>query len=101
MANTAIKIDVEQILAIASQLESDNGELKRLLEESKSTIDGLASVYTGQAAEETRSSYDAFANKFFQNYYDVLDQYVKFLRNAAEDYSSAEITNTRLADAFK
>lgn len=102
MAGTQITLDSEQVLAIASQLESDNQLLKQLLEDSKSTINGLASYHTGSAAEETRSSYEAFAGKFFQSYYDVLDQYVKFLRqNVSEQYMEIEQANIKLADAFK
>lgn len=97
-----ITIDSEQVLAIASQIENDNQQLQTLLNESKATIDALGSHWTGQAASETKASYDSFAAKFFQNYYDVLDQYVKFLRkNVAEQYETTEMTNVQLADAFK
>lgn len=97
-----MKLDTDQVRAIASQIENDNNQLKELLENTKGTIDSLSSVWTGQAAEETRVSYEQFANKFFQQYYDVLDQYVKFLRtNVAEQYEETETINTRLADAFK
>ena len=66
------------------------------------TVDSLASYWSGQAAEETRSAYETFAGKFFQTYYDVLDQYVKFLRNnVAAQYEQTEQVNTRLSDAFK
>ena len=102
MAGTQITIDSEQVLAIASQIESDNEQLQQLLNDSKSTVDSLSSYWTGRAADETRSSYESFANKFFQSYYDVLNQYVKFLRsNVAEQYEQTEQVNTQLADAFK
>lgn len=102
MPGTQITLDSEQVLAIASQLENDNHELQQLLNDSKSAIDNLASFWTGQAADETRASYESFANKFFQTYYDVIDQYVKFLRrNVAEQYTQTEQVNTQLADAFK
>lgn len=40
--------------------------------------------------------------QFFQQYYDVLEQYVKFLRtNVFEQYTQTEQANTTLADAFK
>lgn len=100
--STRITISSEQVLGIASQIEADNQELQRLLTESKSTLDGLASVWTGSAADQTRSSYDTFAGKFFQTYFDVMDQYVKFLRrNVAEQYTEVETNNTQLADVFK
>lgn len=97
-----ITLDTEQVLAIASQLEADNNQLKELLTNTKATIDSLASTWTGQAAEETRTSYEGFANKFFQQYYDVIDQYVKFLRsNVSAQYNEVETLNTKLGDAFK
>jgi hypothetical protein len=55
-----------------------------------------------RAAEQTRSSYETFAGKYFQAYFDVLEQYVKFLRtNVAEQYTEVENLNTQLGDAFK
>lgn len=102
MATTKIILDSEQVLAIASQIENDNNELLNLLNESKATIDNLASFWSGQAADETRSSYESFASSYFQTYQDILNQYVKFLRtNVAEQYTQTEMANTQLADAFK
>lgn len=99
---TQITIDSEQVMAIASQLENDNKELQQLLNDSKATINGLTAYHTGVAADETRASYESFANKFFQQYYDVLDQYVKFLRNnVANQYENTEQVNKQLADVFK
>lgn len=102
MATTQIIVDSEQVLSIASQLENDNHELQQLLTDSKAQIDNLANIWTGQASDETRSAYESFAGKFFQQYYDILDQYVKFLRrNVAEQYTETEQVNVKLADAFK
>ena len=102
MAGSQITLDTAQVLAIASQIEGDNKQLKELLDTSKATIDSLSASWTGAAAEESRSAYTAFANKFVQTYYDVLDQYVKFLRrNVAEQYEETEQANVRLADAFR
>ena len=98
---TQITLDTEQVLAIASNIESDNQKLQRLLNDSKTTIDNLSATYTGQAAEATRDSYTQFSGKFFQQYFDILDQYVKFLRtNVSQQYNETEQTNIKLADAF-
>lgn len=97
-----ITLDTEQVLAIASQLESDNVKLKEILEATKSSIDSLSSSWIGEASEETRTSYETFANNFFNNYYDIIDQYVKFLRtNVSEGYGSGEQLNKGIADAYK
>lgn len=100
--SSRITLNADQVLGIASQIQSDNQELQRLLTESKATLDGLASAWTGAAADQTRSSYDTFASKYFQSYFDTLEQYVKFLRaNVAEQYTQTETSNVKLGDAFK
>jgi len=102
MAMTGMTLDTEQVLAIAGQITSDNEQLRQLLEDSKSTVDSLSSYWTGKAADETKASYDSFATSFFQTYYEVLEQYVKFLRdNVAAQYEQTEQVNTQIADAFK
>ncbi|MCL2157957.1 MAG: WXG100 family type VII secretion target [Oscillospiraceae bacterium] len=99
---TQMTLNTEQVLNIASQIETDNTQLRELLNGSKSTIDSLSSYWTGTASEETQKAYESFANKFFQVYYDILDQYVKFLRvNVAEQYDQTENVNTQLSDAFR
>lgn len=100
--STRTVLNTEQVLAIAAQIESDNQELQNLLNQSKTTLDNLASSWTGTASDQTRASYDTFAGKYFQSYYDLLEQYVKFLRsNVAEQYSQTESNNAKLADLFK
>ncbi|MBQ7016711.1 MAG: WXG100 family type VII secretion target [Firmicutes bacterium] len=100
--STRIVLNSEQVLSIASQIEADNQELQNLMNDSKATIDNLASTWTGGAADQTRASYDSFAGKYFQTYFDILQQYVKFLRtNVAEQYTETETRNTQLGDQFK
>ena len=102
MAMTGITIDANEVLAIASRIESDNQALRELLNDSKATIDNLSSFWQGRAADETRASYESFAGRFFQQYQDILNQYVVFLRrNVAEQYTETENINTQLADVFK
>lgn len=97
--STRTKIDSEQVIAIANQIESDNVTLQDLLKQSKATLDGLSSSWTGSAADQSRAAYDAFAGKYFQKYYDVLEQYVTYLRqNVSAGYDKTEVANTKLAD---
>ncbi len=97
-----ITLDTDQVLAIASQIENDNNLLKENLEKTKAAIDSLSSTWTGQAADETRAAYTEFANKYFQQYYDILEQYVKFLHvNVDGGYKGAETPNIKLASLYK
>lgn len=99
---TGMTIDTNEVLAIAGRIESDNIQLRNLLDTSKARIDSLTSYWQGQAASATQDAYTDFANRFFQQYQDILQQYVTFLRrNVAEQYSETEVVNTQLSDAFK
>ena len=101
MAGT-IKINTDQVEAIATSVELNNKKLKTTLEESQSVMKSLSSTWQGEASQTTIAAYDSFATNYFQNYYDIIDSYVKFLRqNVSLDYQTTETANTNLADAFK
>ena len=101
MAGT-IKISTDQVEAIATSIDNSNKKLKTTLEDSQTAIKGVSSTWQGDAAQATMSAYDSFAAKYFQNYHDITDAYVKFLRqNVAADYVTTETSNTNLAEAFK
>ena len=102
MAGNSIRVNTDQVAQIASNLESLNKKLSEELNSSKQTIDQLANIWEGEAAQATISSFDEFAAKYFQNYEDVITQYVQFLRtNVDAGYFETETANIGLADAFK
>ena len=102
MAGNSIRVNTDQVAQIASSLEALNKRLTEELQNSKATIDQLANIWEGEAAQSTISSFDEFAAKFFQNYEDVITQYVQFLRtNVEQGYFETETHNIGLADAFK
>ena len=102
MAGNSIRINTDQVAQIASNIEGLNKRLSEELTESKNTIDQLANVWEGEAAQATISSFDEFAAKYFQNYEDIITQYVQFLRtNVEQGYFDTETQNISLADAFK
>ncbi|MDQ1144112.1 MAG: WXG100 family type VII secretion target [Bacillus sp. (in: firmicutes)] len=97
-----IKVNTAQVADIASTIERLNKQLAEELKTSQNTIKNLSNTWDGEAAQATISSYEEFAAKFFQNYYEILDNYVKFLRlNVDQGYFETESVNTNLADAFK
>lgn len=102
MAGNSIRIDTAQVGQIATNIERLNNRLTEELTNSKITIDQLANIWEGEAAQATISSFDEFANKFFQNYENIIAQYVQFLRtNVEQGYFETENANVSLADAFK
>ncbi len=102
MAGNSIRVNTDQVAQIASNIEGLNKRLTEELTNSKATIDQLANIWEGEAAQATISSFDEFAAKYFQNYEDVITQYVQFLRtNIEQGYFDTETQNIGLADAFK
>ena len=102
MAGNSIRVNTDQVAQIASNIEGLNKRLTEELTNSKATIDQLANIWEGEAAQATISSFDEFAAKYFQNYEDVITQYVQFLRtNIEQGYFHTETQNIGLADAFK
>ena len=97
-----IRVSTAQVGEIARTIESLNQRLSEELKTSQDTIKNLSNTWDGEAAEATISAYNEFAAKYFQNYYDILDNYVKFLRtNVEQGYFETETANINLADAFK
>lgn len=102
MAGNNSKISTEEILQIATNIERLNKELSEKLAESKDTIEGLANIWQGEASQNTISSFNSFASKYFQTYEDILQKYVVFLRkNVAEGYFNVETENVKLSESFK
>ena len=101
MANS-IRVNTDQVAQIASSMESLNKRLTEELTNSKQTIDQLANIWEGEAAQTTISAFDEFAAKYFHNYENIITQYVQFLRtNVEAGYFEVETANIGLADAFK
>lgn len=102
MAGNSLRISTDQVTQIADSIDAENKKLSDELKACKAAIDSLENIWEGEAAQATISSFTEFSNKFFQNYEDVIDQYVKFLRNnVAQGYFETETQNISLADAFK
>ena len=102
MASGTIRINTEEVRAIAGEIERINGQLREQLELGKKQINSLGNTWTGKAAEDTRASFDSFSGKYFQTYEDIIQQYVTFLRrNVAEGYDQTESANVSLSEAFK
>lgn len=94
-----MRIDTSVILNIAASIDHLNNELLDTLEQSRATVVGLGSVWTGQAAEATINAYTTFERKYSQHYQAKLAEYSRFLRDkAAESYDDVEKVGKRMAD---
>lgn len=95
-------ISPSEVLNIAANLDGLNKQLDETLKQTQARVQSLMNNWTGQAASATSDAYSSFANKYFQNYHDLLDNYVKFLRkNVSEGYEQVETHNAKLSDLLK
>lgn len=102
MAGNSERVSTDQVGAIANEIDTINHQLSDKLKECKQTFDNLSGIWQGEAAQTSIQNFDAFANKYFQTYEDVIDGYVKFLRvNVEQGYVETETSNVGLADAYK
>ncbi len=101
-AGISIRINTDEVSQIASNIDGVNKKLCEVLENSMREIDSLGKSWSGEAYERVQESYRSFAQKYFQTYKDVIDQYVAFLRtNVEQGYFDTETTNISLAESFK
>ena len=97
-----LRLSTDQVAEIATKIEKLNNTLLEKLQESQSTIKNLSNVWESEAARSTIEAYDSFAGKYFQNYSDVIKNYITFLRvNVVQGYIDVENANVALADNFK
>lgn len=94
-----LKIDTAAIRNTASTIANQNNRLEETLLNCQQAVHSLSGAWTGAAAEATIAAFDSFAAKYFAQYKEMLDEYVKFLNNAAgEGYEITEQQAIRKAD---
>ena len=97
-----IKVDTAQVASTAGTISRLNGELYTLLADSQTAVKGLSATWSGKGADDTRAAYDAFAQKYFEDYRKILDEYVKFLNSHVDaGYVATETNVESLAEQFK
>lgn len=102
MSQGQIRVNTAQVGQIATSLEALNRRLDTELRESQTIIRRLLTHWDSPASQATISAYDSFAAKYFQNYYDIINQYVVFLRtNVDAGYFETEGANVNISEAFK
>lgn len=83
----------------ATTITNENNHLLDDLHEIQRLINSLAGDYESNAAVTIREKITGMEPKF-QQYYDVVDNYAKFLRNTANQYKATETTNDLNAQQF-
>lgn len=94
-----MKIDTGAIRSTALAIAAQNERLEETLLNCQQAVHSLSGDWTGAAAEAAIAAFDSFAAKYFAQYREMLDEYVKFLNDVAgEGYEEAERQAVRKAD---
>lgn len=96
-----IRISTEEVALSATSIESLNNKLNDKLLEAQAVIKALGQTWEGEAYDTTLASFNTFAGKYFESYKELIDDYVKFLRERVEQgYFKTEVRNENLASQF-
>lgn len=83
----------------AAKFSSDNDKLLQQLQEISAKINSLEDSYQSSASTVIREKITAMGPKFEQ-YHNVIDSYVRFVRATGEAYRTAEEQHVNMASRF-
>ena len=83
----------------ATTIGADNDTLRQLLMDIQTQINSLEATYQSNASTEIREKINGMQSRFDQ-YHNVIDSYVKFIRATGEAYRGTEQINTNTASDF-
>lgn len=83
----------------ANTVVSRNTKLLEELHKIQQLINSLEGEWESDSAAVIRQKITGMEPRF-QQYYDIVDNYAKFLRNTAAEYRATEATNTSNANQF-
>lgn len=94
-----LKVTPEELRTASGEFSTTNGQIRNITGEMTSLVNGLSSVWTGEAA-------NAFKNKFNQlnddmeRIYRMIDEHVKDLQEMSRQYDEAERQSIDNANAL-
>lgn len=94
-----MKINYGSFESWAQAIDTKNKNLLEDLHEIQRLINSLAGEWESNSAVTIRGKITGMENRF-QQYYDVVDNYVKLIRNTAAEYKATETTNDSNAQEF-
>ncbi|MDE6209402.1 MAG: pore-forming ESAT-6 family protein [Lachnospiraceae bacterium] len=94
-----IKITFSEVRTKATAISKCNSNLKSYLEKIKSEIVSLDAEWTSDSSDTIRGKITNMQAKF-DNYYNIIDSYVKFLNTTATQYEQTESAINTNANAF-
>lgn len=96
-----IKISTDAVRTTAASMRRLNGVLDGHLKDIATQMNNLKPGWQSDASDAIQAKFTAVANKYFEQYKEIIESYSKFLeRVVAEGYETTETVNVSNADAF-
>lgn len=96
-----IKVDTNAVNMAAAKIETYNNTIKNDFSSVEAAIRSLNSTWHGSAAGCAINSFGSIKTAYFNARYDVMDNFVKFLRQVDAGYTQTEAARRSHADMFK
>lgn len=84
----------------ADSIDNKNRDMRQTLDDIQAKINSLKGDWESNSAETIRQKINNMSDRF-QNYQQVVDSYVRFIRNAAAQSKNLETTLNSNASQFK
>lgn len=94
-------IKTEEIKELANKIANINSRINETLKKVKNEVDNLSKSWSGDAAVATKSAVDTFAFEYYDQYKEIIDKYVDYLKTmAVEGFVQTEEANTNIGNQF-
>lgn len=100
MAEGTIKVSTGALRSTSSSVKTINGSLYNNLSDIQAKMQSLRSSWQSEAADAIQTKFNATAQKYFEAYKQIIDNYCVFLEHAAETYETTETSIKTNAEAF-
>lgn len=102
MSAPTLRISTNEVRAIGGEIIGYSSDLHRQLTTIKQAMQQTGEKWKGSAADEIRANFESAANKFFDKYKEIIDNYGEFLKiTVAQSYDELEQQLTSNASQFK
>lgn len=95
-----INVSTQKLETGAKDIRTKNEKMRGQLDTIREKMHTLNGSWESEAATATMKKFDAMAEKYFESYSNVLNQYAEALETAASNYETKENTLTSNANMF-
>lgn len=94
-----LKVTPEKLISTADEFQTTGGQVRSLTQEMNSIIDGLKSIWEGEAATAYNAKFHQLDDDM-EKMHRMIEEHVKDLKDMGNSYRLAEITNAETSNSL-